>query len=1006
MDVCHRRIFARTGWLALLLLLRASAFSDSIQLVSSLDHLAATAGGNGDSSQPVLTPDGRFVLYASSANNLMLTSNGIPIPSLIPARLNVYLRDRTNQTATLVSINTNGGAGGNDNSFPVALSTNWQFALFESSASDLGPGDTNKASDIFLRDLVNGVTWLVSSSTNGLPGNGASRSAVMTPDGRYVAFVSEAFNLVANDTNKIADVFVRDMQTLTTTLISVGAISTNSVASMPASCSDSPEITPDGRFVAFSSTATNLVPGLRSAGDIYVHDRMAGTNLWVSSGMRVNLAAVTGQTNGICSTLALSADGKFVAYQGSVSPLGSGVNSGIILRYNLDTGITDLIHTNAPISTTACNLDLTPDGGVAAFVANSNDASGTTTCVQLWDAASGATTLVSGDLSGMVTSNSISSRPVMDPSGRYVVFLSNATNLVANPTPGTWHLYLRDLLAATTTLVDADTNGAGAYPTAVTVPCLSDDARYVAFESGDGGLVADDNNHNLDVFVRDLIAGTNELISAHDPTLGTISPNGPSLMSLFSASADGRYIAYASEADNLVTGDTNGVRDVFVRDLAGNTNWLVSSDPDGVPGNGISTEPAISGNGRYVAFTSGATNLVVGDTNNATDIFVRDLWTGLTTLESLKSNGVTPASGNSHSPSLSTDGRWVLFRSQAKDLANGNFTGTENLLLRDRQSATNWALTTAGVYGEAMTPDGRFVAFLGSVSGFANQYLYVWDSALSTLVYTNTTGNIYSTFAISPDGNRIAFYTTTQMRIADRAAQTNWLVASITPNFSWSAAPQLSADGNWLTYSRYVSPWTQTYLYDVQNRIELLVSHAMNSTAGGGGNSDGPDISPDGRFVSYRTTATNVVAGGNGLIRQIILYDRQTGSNALVSASRFTGAPADDHSLRASFSLDGQTLLFQSWASDLVANDANQSGDVFAHTILTVVIFPPGVPGQGAWISWPYVPGNNYDVQFKHSLDDLLWQSLSGTITNLGTKAWMQDVAPDAAHRFYRIRSF
>ncbi|NOS70473.1 MAG: hypothetical protein HOP33_11140 [Verrucomicrobia bacterium] len=824
----------------------------------------------------------------------------------------------------------------------------------------------------------------------------------MTPDGRYVAFVSEANDLVPNDTNKIADVFVRDMQTLVTTLVSVGATSTNPAALVPVSSSESPQISADGRWVAFSSTATNLVTGVRTAGDIYVRDMIAGTTVWASSDMRAKLQSVTGKTNGVCYNLALSADGKFVAYQASLSPLAVSTYSGIILRYGLDAGITDLIHTNAPTSIPTAeetrNLDLTADGILVAFVANANGVGATTTTIQVWDATTGLTTPVASG-----PANSISTRPVINPAGRYVAFLSSAANLTGNSLQGTWHVYRRDLQTATTALVDANTNNVGSPVPFNTVPSLSADAQFVAFECMDSGLVPNDNNHRQDVFVRDMVAGTNELISVCHPLLASVTPNSFSLFAASPASTDGRFIAFASDADNIVPGDTNGFRDVFLRDLASGTNILVSATPNGVTGNGISTDPTSSGDGRLVAFTSSAANLVAGDANAATDIFVRDLQTETTALASL--NYIGSASGNkaSYSPTLSTDGHWLLFRSQATDIATGTFTGTENLFLRDLLSGTNFALTTGGVSASAMTSDGRFVTYFGIIPGFTAR-LYVWDSALSARVFTNTTVGI-TNVAISRDGNRVAYATATELRLADRAANTNWLVSALAAGSI--PLSRFSADGNWLCYSRFVSPWHQTYLYDIQSRTEQLVSHAEGSSdAASGGNSDLPDLSPDGRFISFRTMATNIVTGASGLTRQIVLYDRQTGSNTLVSASRYSGGPADDHSTRASFSADGQTLLIQSWASDLVAGDFNHSGDVLARAIFTAVILPPAAPGQGTWLYWPFVPGNNYSVEFKNSLTDPLWQNLPGSVTNDGIKAWFQDNGPANPQRFYRVNSF
>ena len=155
-----------------------------------------------------------------------------------------------------------GNGGGNGDSFPTGISTNGQYALFESSASDLVAGDTNNASDIFVRDVVNGLTTLVSVSTNGTSGNGRiARGSVMTGDGRYVAFVSTASNLISFASgypNNIANVFIRDLQASTTKLVSAGA-PTNAIPPITGTgSSESPEITPDGRYVAFYSTATNF----------------------------------------------------------------------------------------------------------------------------------------------------------------------------------------------------------------------------------------------------------------------------------------------------------------------------------------------------------------------------------------------------------------------------------------------------------------------------------------------------------------------------------------------------------------------------------------------------------------------------------------------------------------------------------------------------------------------------------------------------------------------------
>ena len=572
------------------------------------------------------------------------------------------------------------------------ISTNGQFVLFESPASNLTPGDTNGVSDVFMRDLVHNTTTLVSVNTNGGSANGQSRGSVMTPDGRYVAFVCEANNLVPGDTNGIPDIFVRDLVGGTTTLGTVGA-----TGQFLTSSSELPDITPDGRYVVFYSTATNLVSGVQTTGEIYVRDLLNNLTSLASANAHTVAQTVYGTTNTICYNHTISDDGQFVAFEAGVSPAGT---NGIVLRYNTQTTATDIVNTNAaglPAYGSEINhraLDMTPDGRFIAYLALTSK---TNSAVYVWDAQSATSTLASGDTNNNVPATGICDSPVMDPTGRYVTFLSSALHLTTNNLSTTYHLYRRDLQSASTMLIDADTNGVGALNSTMPIPSMSADGSLVAFESFDTSLVANDSNHACDIFVSNLASNSMELISAHLPSLSTVTADGPSTLTISGVSTNGRYVAFHSEADNLVAGDTNGLRDVFVRDLVLGTNILVSVDTNGIlPGTGLSTDASISADGRYVAFTSTASNLVtLSDTNNAQDVFVRDLQRGTTTLVSVNTNGNGSGNAASYSPILSYDGRYVLFRSKAANLASiANTGGYENLYFRDMQAGTTRALTT------------------------------------------------------------------------------------------------------------------------------------------------------------------------------------------------------------------------------------------------------------------------------------------------------------------------
>ncbi|HZL78286.1 MAG TPA: hypothetical protein VFC17_05485, partial [Candidatus Limnocylindrales bacterium] len=1006
-------------WFACAIILAApDIFSAEGQLVSQIgSSFTSPAGGNGDSGLPVISADGRFVLFASTADNLVLSNNS----SVLPRRVNVFLRDRSNDLTTLVSVNLAGTGGGNGDSFPTGISTNGQFALFESSASDLVAADTNTVADIFVRDLVNSTTTLVSANFNGGIGNGVSRGSVMTPDGRYVAFVSASTNLATGDTNNIPDVFIRDLQSDTTTLVSAGAKSTNSTSPF-GDGSESPEITPDGRRVVFYSTATNLVPGVTTAGEIYVRELIGGSTTWASASARTLYQLLLGTTNVISYNASISANGQHVAFEvSSNGPVGTSTR-GMVLRYNLTSGLTDVVDMNANVPyqsfDTLHTLAMTPDGRFIAFVGNDNGTSGTTTAIYLWDGLSDSVTLVSGDLSGDVPTNSVCDSPAVSADGQWVAFISSATNLTTNILMGDFHAYLCGVQAGVTRLLDADTHGIGVGVSSTTVPTLSADGKVVAFDSPN--VLNDNRRQNDDVFASDIAANSTELISAHHAALASQTPDGISGFGAFSVSTNGRFAAFYSDADNLVPNDTNGSRDVFVRDRLLGTNLLVSVDWNGVfSADGVSTEPSISADGRYVVFTSSADNLVSGDTNNARDIFVRDLQSGSTTLVSVSPDGITPGNAESFSPQIGTDGRYVLFHSKASNLAAGSFgTGVENLFLRDLWTGTNYALTTA-TFGTAavpasMTPDGSLIAFIGMANGTTGTTLYVWSSSSNRLVYTNRALSS-APISISPDGTRIAyvvFNSSFTLNLLDTGTRrifqdgtnftinvpygTNLVVVS---SSSPIKSMRFSGDGNFLVYDGLTNSSSlgirRVYRYDRLSQSNQVIASG-NSSAAVNDVSDSPVISSDGRFIAYRSTTTNIIAQDFNNAADVFIYDVSNHATILVSVNPSGSSTANSFSLQPVFSADSQTLFFQSWSSDLAANDFNHGSDIFALdlTALPVTIsggggatnsavfyaqlFSAGSLTQTPTISWPLAAGKNYRVQFKNNLTDPLWQDLSG----------------------------
>jgi dipeptidyl aminopeptidase/acylaminoacyl peptidase len=347
----------------------------------------------------------------------------------------------------------------------------------------------------------------------------------------------------------------------------------------------------------------------------------------------------------------------------------------------------------------------------------------------------------------------------------------------------------------------------------------------------------------------------------------------------------------------------------------------------------------------------------------------------------------------------------------ATDLLPGSFSG-ENLFLRDMQNGTIAPLTTSGLPGTpapVMTPDGRYVAYW---VGALQATVYVWDSAAGSRIYTNNVSGVYG-FACSADGSRIAVSSRGTVSpnpyylyATDLALNTTRVIESNSTNYY--QALRFSRDGNWLACIKapVVNSTNQIFLFNAQSGASALVSHVALGSNAANGPSDEPDISADGRFVAYRSAANNIVTGDTNNVPDAFLYDANTGVNTLLSVAQPGGFSADNRSFNPVFSGNGRTLLFQSWASSLAANDFNHTGDLFAYAPIYLLAVPANAPGQAPWLSWLSLPGKNYRVQYKETLSDAAWQNLSGTVTNDGSRAWLQDTMSEAGKRFYRLVAY
>jgi Tol biopolymer transport system component len=358
---------------------------------------------------------------------------------------------------------------------------------------------------------------------------------------------------------------------------------------------------------------------------------------------------------------------------------------------------------------------ISADGRYVAFVSESGDLvpgdRNVAADVFVRDTVENRTVLVSRSRFGGSAAG-CSLQPSISADGQVVAFTSSASDLVPGDGNGTLDVFVHDLRTGRTELVSRDSGGAPADNDSFS-PALSADGRFVAFSSLADNLDSRDHNHAPDVYLHDRVTRRTSLISTGSDGRAADGPSGQP-----SVSGDGRMVAFTSAATNLDPDDTNGVADVYLHDVVTGSTELVSRGLDGGAAHGLSSEPAISADGRSVAFTSSAADLVPNDGNGADDVFVRSSDGSEVRLVSTSADGVA-ATGGSHSPSISADGHRVTFLSAGADLGPGEPAADQQ---RRRDSAYLRDLDGAGTalvsYASGRVPgDGETTAAVISGSG-------------------------------------------------------------------------------------------------------------------------------------------------------------------------------------------------------------------------------------------------------------------------------------------------
>jgi len=961
------------------------------QVLSSVPPLLSDGdAASGSSFSPLSRGSGRFVFFLSTAANL--TTN-----DLNGGILDLYRHDLQTDATQLVSARASDGRAGNGPVTGFSASTDGRWVAFSSRASDLLPDDANRAEDIFLRDMDTGTTRWVSRTAAGIASNGDSGIPIISGPGNHVLFESTASNLATgSDTNRTTDVFLWDRATGESR-----RISSRTTGAAGSSLASSALMSDDAGTVVFRYAATDLVAaGTQIATDLLVWTRSTATL------RRISLAGSppAGVTLPLTTyNAALSGDGRYLSF---VVPNATGTVAAHegVWRVNLNGGSPlrasgTLLLGNAASMTRTRGPVLALDGLLLAFTAQSNAAAAER--IFAWDAVRGVTTLDARRQTPTPGTEEPATAwaPLLSPDGAFIAFETDAAVPAAGVPVSTGpRLYVRELASGRTWT-----------PAPNLLPAYSDVSPEFAPDSQSLFIAhpfalpgVEDHNASTDVYQVSPTFETVRLVSHRASALANRTGDAPSRLEPDALSDDGRFITFTSAASNLVEGDQNLRRDVFLRDLEEGVQVLVSAGLDGKPAKGDSRQPRISASGTRVAFVSTATNLIANDSNAIGAVYVRDLTDGTTTLVSARDQATTKSTWSARNPVISADGQSVLFESQASDLIPGVTTTTLKLFLRHlptrRTILVSGTLSPASPadtfegFGARISGDGSRVAFVSRTTA----YVYNVGTGLREPALPATPSAAAFSVSLSRDGQRLALLSAVPANPALKAIL--WRDLSSTVVKAIATQPQLptgirfsnvsiSGNGGFVAFDSNYVPAGMTdsnntndvFISDISTSTLTRISTPTGQSGPGNGYSDSPVISHDGNRIVFRSTASNLVDGDTNGLPDIFLHDRLTGTTRLLSRHPVTGASANGASSRPRISANGRRVAFESTASDLVPDDQNQESDVFVTSAASTapLAFATLTPGPDGRLRWSLQGEAGTEVVLQSSTDLKAWTPLS-----------------------------
>lgn len=883
----------------------------------------------------------------------------------------VILFDRTEGTLNLVSVNRQGSNGGNGTSLSPALSADGSRIAFQSRANDLVAGDDNARYDVFIRDLETSTTRLVSASTNGVPGNGPSGSPQLSADGRYLMFESLAQTLVAS-AGIGRQWYRRDLTTETTVGVARGIAGAGAMTDA--------RLSAEGRWVAANVTVN---VGSRQLPQVHRIDAETG----LSDLLSLVPSPVPSAYRYDVGPPVLTPDGACVAFLQTDGLTGSTLSTNSVVWCSAVAGTTRIVDqtTNAwpsgGLDFRRAEVVLTPDGGCVVYSLPEPAPSEGTVAVslRLWTAATTTSRLVTVSTNGVSPSAGQAVALHVSGDARFVVFSSDASDLAPEATNAVRRVYLWDAESGQCRVVSEP-----AGPESECRVGVSANGAWLAVAETefDGGVTV--------VWV-DLLTGQAQRIPAPAAAKRSATPRAWVGLRPAAASADGRYLALLSSGEDPAAGYVQ----VVVRDTLSGESWLASARPDGQPADRNCSAVSMDASGRWVAFVTAAV-LDAADSDATADVFLCDRETATTRALSVSLRD----GGRAREPVLlSPDGRFVHF---------GWVVTTETAAyVCEAATGRMEKLRTANAIIEpCFSADGRFFAasFTAATPRSEVYDLSAWfaENPMRTVYYgLNNRGYC----VLSGDGQRLGVLSTGATGVT-RTVQVVDLPAGLV-RMSYpitnSATAGIAVDGTGerLAWSVLDTTPRQIWTARIEEVRPTLVSVAPDQSTPGDGGSRYPVLTPDGRRIAFVSDATNLVEDDTNGVRDVFVRDLETGRT--VRASRgATGDSGSGWSVAPIFSGNGRVLFFTTHAANLLPYDYNDAGDVvcvdLSDDLLLTLERAPGA--ATARLRWNGAPGSQCRVEAAADLPNGPWQTLAEGV-EAGTGFEIDLGASE--RRFYRV---